>query len=403
VKRVFPILLIPALLATAGPMPAAAVADQPSPADLKRSVLRTSDIPPDGFGNGILQVYLRPVTGTGTGQFTVLTGPQNPAGPGRDILYGQGAPGTSYMIVRDETTGIGYVQGQMVVHENEQSMDDLLKHQFVGDTSASTSWQRDDGLEILQQIEVLGTTVADSRVVVTTQIAEVPAPGGKYRIQYLWDVAVAGDDGPVIQPRTGAAPYAPFGPTIGVEQTITTPAGDLVAVDNEAGAPNLAVATSGTNAESVQYVCWADAIFAPLGGYVTDSTRDISGTGSTCVNQEGQADSAIQYLWKLDPAAGSDTVSASLRMSPRTPYASTMDGGSISLGSATATLTDTASTRPLPGRVVTFTAAGRDRCTETTNANGKATCGGLLGGLLGYDVTYAGGAIWASSTDHGGL
>jgi hypothetical protein len=79
-----------------------------------------------------------------------------------------------------------------------------------------------------------------------------------------------------------------------------------------------------------------------------------------------------------------------------------MKAGPISLGAATATLTDTATGNPLTGRVVRFTADGTTRCTQVTNAQGKATCG-LLGGLPGYDATYDGDAIWAGSTGHGGM
>jgi len=60
------------------------------------------------------------------------------------------------------------------------------------------------------------------------------------------------------------------------------------------------------------------------------------------------------------------------------------------------------SVRPATGRTLTFTGGGTS-CTVTTDANGAATCGGLLGGLLGYDVRFAGDAIWAPSTAHGGL
>ncbi|GAB3967661.1 hypothetical protein GCM10029978_035440 [Actinoallomurus acanthiterrae] len=390
---------------------------RPRPAQVKSRVLRASKalarragsaLPAGGFGNGVFQVYETPArSSAGVGQFTVMTGANNPAGAGRDVLFGQGAPGTSYMIVRDVTAGVDYVQGRMLTHANEVSLDDRASFQQTTGTTRTTNWQA--GAFILtQDVSVTGDTAANSRVTVTTTINDFNTPRHKYQIQYLWDTAIGADDGPVIQPRTAGVPYGPFDPTVGVEQTSTV-AGDTVVVNN--GPPSLAVALSGSDdpqavPDSVKYLCWPDAIFAPLGGYVTDNTRDISDSRSDCLDQQGNADSAVEYLWSADAntsPSGQVKVAASLRMSPPTPYATTMRAGGISLGSATATLTDTATGKPIAGRAVKFTAGGRTACDLVTDAAGKATCGGLLSGLLGYDVSFVGDAIWASSTAHGGL
>ncbi|WP_433173752.1 hypothetical protein [Actinoallomurus sp. CA-150999] len=398
-----------------------ATAGRPQPRQVKSRVLRASKalarragsaLPAGGFGNGVFQVYETPSgSSAGVGQFTVMTGANNPSGAGRDVLFGQGAPGTSYMIVRDVTAGVDYVQGRMLTHANEVSLDDRVSFQQTTGTTRTTHWQA-GGFLLAQDVSVTGDTVANSRVTVTTTINDFNTPRHKYQIQYLWDTAIGADDGPVIQPRTAGVPYGPFDPTVGVEQTSTT-AGDTVVVDGHvnSGPPSLAVALSGSDnpqaaPDSVKYLCWPDAIFAPLGGYVTDNTRDISDPRSDCLNQQGNADSAVEYLWSADAntsPSGEVKVAASLRMSPPTPYATTMRAGGISLGSATATLTDTATGRPIAGRSVKFSAGGRTACDVVTDADGKATCGGLLGGLLGYDVSYAGDGIWAPSTAHGGL
>jgi len=218
------------------------------------------------------------------------------------------------------------------------------------------------------------------------------------------------DDGPVIQPRGAGVAYGPFDPTIGVEQTTAAYAGDTVVVDAHANLhpPTLAIAASGADTpqavpDSAKYVCWPDAIYAPIGGYATDTTRDVSGASSDCLNSVGAADSALEYLWSVSPSSGNPrTVTASLRMSPPTAYATTLKAGGLSLGTATATLTDTTTHKPIANRALTFTSGG-STCTVTTDANGAATCSNLLGGLLGYDVKFAGDAIWATSTAHGGL
>ena len=366
-------------------------------------------LPAGGFGNGVFQVYETPAHRPGAGQFTVMTGANNPAGAGRDVLFGQGVPGTSYMVVRDVTTGKDFVQGQMLTHANEVSLDDFSNYQDVDGNSTTTHWSSLD-LTVEQTVSVTGDSVANSRVNVTTTITDNNTPAHEYQIQYLWDTQLGADDGPVMQPRAAGVPYGPFDPVVGVEQTTSGSADDTVVVDNDVnpGSPTLAVALSGTGdpqavPDSVKYLCWADAIFAPIGGYVTDDTRNVSDAGSDCLGVQGDADSAVEYLWSADASQGDPQVTASLRMSPPAAYATTMKAGPISLGSATATLTDTATGRPVAGRAVRFSAGGHTRCDEVTDANGHATCGGLLGGLLGYDVSYAGGAIWAPSTDHGGL
>lgn len=399
-RRKFLLSLLVAAMVFAG----SGVAAGDGPTDLKRAAV-AADAPPGAFGNDVFQVRVRPAGGTGVGQFTVLTGAGNPAGAGQDVLYGQGAAGTSYLILRDLTAGIDYVQGQMLTHTGEVSLDDKSNFQQLSDRSSTTYWAAAGNLTVIQEVSVTGTTAADSRVVVKTEVEDSHSPPHQYRVQYLWDTAIGLDDGPVVQPRTGSSPYAPFDPVIGVEQTFDRPAGDLVVVDNDVNStvPGLAVALSAKDSDVAKYVCWPDAIFAPFGGYVTDNTRNISGPASNCLGQNGRADSAAQYLWSLDPATGTTAATASLRMSPPVAYPSTMKAGPISLGSATAKLTDTATGLPLAGRAIAFSSGGQVRCTKTTDAAGKATCGGLLGGLLGYDVTYAGGAIWAASTDHGGL
>jgi hypothetical protein len=344
----------------------------------------------------------------------MLTGPQNPAGPGRNVLFGDGTPGTSYMIVRAVSPSgavvADYVQGQLLTHPNEVSLDGEPSSQVLNGSTMTTSWYPDYSFGITQTIAVTGDTAANSRVTVSTSIDDSRSQPNHYQIQYLWDTEIGTDDGPVIQPRTAGVPYGPFDPTIGVEQTTASYAGDTVAVDAHAGLhpPTLAIAASGAGnpqavPDSAKYVCWPDAIYAPIGGYATDSTRDVSGANSDCPNSVGAADSALEYLWSVNPSSGNPgSVTASLRMSPPNPYATTLKAGGLSLGTATATLTDTTTHKAIANRTLTFTSGGSS-CTVTTDANGAATCSNLLGGLLGYDVKFGGDAIWAPSTAHGGL
>ncbi|MFF0448818.1 hypothetical protein ACFYT4_20805 [Streptomyces sp. NPDC004609] len=367
-------------------------------------------LPPGGFGNGIFQAYVNGEERPGAGEFTVLTGELNPAGAGRDVLYGQGTPGTSYLRVLDVGTGTVYVQGQLITHAEEVSLDPLVRSVRVTGTESVTRWSVPGAFDLEQRVAISGTTAADSRVAVTTKVTDVRTERQRFRIEYVWDTSVAGDDGPVVQLGAAGASFRPFDPVSPTEQTFLRSTGDLAVADRYAnpGAPTFAVAVAAAGdpravPDSVQYVCLSDAVFAPLGQYVTDPARDISGPASDCRNTAGRTDSGLLLLWSRDAAQDDATVAASVRMSPASPHPTTLKAGPLSLGSATATLTDTGSGRPVPGRTLVFSAGGRVRCTLVTDTAGRATCDRLLTGLLGYDVDFAGDAIWAASHAHGGL
>ncbi|MEU9608930.1 hypothetical protein [Streptomyces sp. NPDC048057] len=367
-------------------------------------------LPPGGFGNGIFQAYVNGEERPGAGEFTVLTGELNPAGPGLDVLYGRGTPGTSYLRVLDLGTGIAYVQGQLVTHAKEVSLDPLVTSVQVSGAASVTRWLVPDAFVLEQRVAIGGTTAADTRITVTTKVSDFRTERHRFRIEYVWDATVAGDDAPVVQLGAAGASFRPFDPVSSTEQTFARSTGDLAVVDRYAnpGAPTFAVAVSAAGnpqavPDSVQYVCLSDAVFAPVGAYVTDPARDIAGPGSDCRNSAGRTDSGLLLLWTVDAAPGDATVAATVRMSPASPYATTLKAGPLSLGSATATLTDTATGRPIPGRTLVFSAGGRVRCTLTTDGAGRATCDQLLTGLLGYDVDFAGDAIWGAAHAHGGL
>ncbi|MFF6974341.1 MULTISPECIES: hypothetical protein [Streptomyces] len=374
------------------------------------SSVTSAALPPGGFGNGIFRAYVNGRERPGAGEFTVLTGEENPAGPGRDVLYGRGIPGTSFLRVADLGTGRVYVQGQLLTHSDEVSLDASVQSVRVSGAESVTRWSVSDSFDLEQRVTVSGTTAADSRVTVTTRITDVRTERHRFRIEYLWDTAVAGDDGPVVQSGAAGASFRPFDPVHSTEQTFDRSTGELAVADQYAnpGSPTFAVAVSGTGTagavpDRVQYVCLAEAVFAPIGGYVTDPARDISSPASDCRPPAGGPDSGLLLLWSRDAAQDDATVAAVLRMSPANPYASTLRAGPVSLGTATATLTDTATGRPVPGRTVVFTSGGRVRCRVVTDGAGRATCDSLLGGLLGYDVDFAGDAIWAAAHGHGGL
>ncbi|MBW4717799.1 hypothetical protein [Saccharothrix obliqua] len=412
-----PTLLCTALAVLLGASTASAVPAERSAAELKAGVVhaRAAALPPGGFGNGIFQVHLQQRQGFGIGGFTVLTGPDHPAGPGLNVLFGDGVPGTSFMTVRNLVRREDNVQSPYLTQPGEVSLDDRSPRVVrVGPTSSRVTWSvytTEASATVTQDIVVHGTTVADSSVEVTTGVDGATAD--TFQVQYLWDVANGRDDGPVIQQVPEGGGYRPFATPVTTEQTFTG-ANSFAAADNDRdpAAPTSATGFTGagpsrvtptpTPPESVKYACWPRAVGAPFGSYRTDPTVDVSTSASDCTRTGSGADSALLYLFPR--MASGARVTASLFATPTTPYPTALSVAPVRVGgspSLAATLTDTTAGRPVPGRAVTFAAGSRALCTAVTGADGVAACGGAaegLAALLGYSATYAGGAIWAATS-----
>lgn len=394
-------------------------------ADLGKRGLSAAALPPGSFGNGVFRVYTEHAYGLGIGGFTVLTGPEHPAGEGKNVLFGNGVPGTSYLIVRrvsgDTTTD--YVQSALLTHETEQLLDEgLLSTEPVGDTGYEFRWSLDDpagSATVTETINVVGTTTADSRVEVTTTIEPPAGSTDHFEVQYIWDTALDADDGPALQTGAAGAPFRPFSPVVTHEDALDADDQALSVVDNDANpaTPTLAIGATARGAgplpvSSAQYVCWPKAIYAPIGEYEADPTLDVSSPGAECTGPSGGNDSALLYHWSADAAGTGQpiTVSAALAASPPVPDATALTAAPVLLRvpAFTATLTDTVYGQPVPGRTIAFSVAGTVRCTAVTNASGVASCGTLADGLaatvaLGYRAAYPGGAIWAPVSANGPL
>jgi hypothetical protein len=397
----------------------------PSATDAATSAAPAAALPPGGIGNDIFHVYVEENPGLGVGTFTVLTGPGNAAGAARNVLFGDGIPGTSYLIIRDEApdgTITDYVQGQLLTHPTEVSLDDYFSDITpLGTTGYRTTWFGLPSGTLTQDIVVHGTTQGDSSVEVTVRVEpSVESADHTFTVQYLWDVALGEDDGPALQPQPAGAEFRPTSPVVPNEATLADSDDSLAVVDNDANlaTPTLAIGTtiSGpawvtpapTTPDTTTYVCWPQAIYAPIGEYQPDPTLDISTPASSCKGPEGGNDSAIEHIWTAQ-GTGPITVSASLFMSPRTAYSTAMTATPVLLRSPafSASLTDSAG-QPIPDRPIAFSVGSTIRCTAVTNANGVARCGTLGDALaatlaLGYTARYAGGSIWAPVSARGAL
>ncbi|MBM7784159.1 hypothetical protein [Tenggerimyces flavus] len=442
--------VVAALVATApfamtvGPA-AAGESDRPTtPEELKSSVIArgaaakarvaggasVTALPPGGVGNGIFQLYVEQST-PGNGTFTVLTGPNHPAGPGLNVLFGNGIPGTSYLMVKhvtvpdepgDEESTRVYVQGPLITHEDEISLDESRLGVELGTTGYEVGWSAYFGY-LYETVEVHGSTLADTSIEVTTRIEPYEwALNDRYQIQHIWDVAAGADDGPVLQTQQADTVFRPFAAVGTTEHTLNASENHVVVADNDANPvpPNLGIAISSagpswldptpTPPDSVKYVCWPQAVYAPIGEYEVDETYDVSTPASSCTNSNSKNDSAVVSLWSVNNPGGPTSVTQTLFSSPRTPYPTVMTATPVLLNPPvfTATLRDTGANKPLVGRTVSFVVGNTVRCSAVTDATGTAGCGTLVDRLaavlaLGYTARYAGNAIWAPASKRAGI
>lgn len=430
--RKLPIIVAAALLAAPLLTAPPAAADEPTTVEqLKQRILERSDqrqrrstesgetgtlaLPDGGAGNGIYQVYVDQGSALAPGAFTVLTGEDNAAGEGHNVLFGNGVPGTSYMIIRrtaEDGTVTDLVQGQLLTHPTEESLDAYYRftRPIDGGTGFVSTW-RPYFATITQRVEVVGSTQANSRVEVSTTITPSESyPNDDYQVQYIWDVATGVDDGPALQELTGTSQFSPYVPVI-TEERLIEDTTRIAVVDNESNvagpSPALATAVSATGTvESMKFACWPDAIYAEFGAYEVWDQYDISTPDSECVNSDGDNDSAVVTVFPT-----SNEVTASLAMTPGNPYPTKITARPVLLRllpAFRATLVDQAEGEPLAGKKINFLVGSTVRCSAVTNAQGVAQCGSLTDALaavvgLGYTARFAGGAIWAATSDRGGI
>ena len=147
----------------------------------------------------------------GVGTYTVSTGAGFPQ-PNQDILYDgvAHAPWSSYLTVRSYTTNMDYVTTTLGPGTTPgfvvANLDPAVVSVVPTATSVTTSWFTGavgpDALDITQVTAIEGTTVADSRVRVTTNVTNVGPESVEIGIRYEWDLMIDGSDDSWFAERT---------------------------------------------------------------------------------------------------------------------------------------------------------------------------------------------------------
>jgi hypothetical protein len=283
-------------------------------------------------GNSFYKVYVDD-SGADIGRYTATTGPSHPAGNGLNVLFGDGSPGTTFNTIRSYTSNTDYVQGTGVTSSNPVvDLSPFGSVSAIGTTGVRTTYvlpggaTTPDALTIVQDVNVNGTTFANSTVEVTTSVTNNSTAGPvQIGIRYEWDFQIANDDGPTFQA------ISPNGAVLTNETQFLPPAFESYRMEdnNPPNAPTFDVFGTVTGPASVtptptapdllQYVSWPKAVGTAF-DYTVNPALDIA-------SPEGD-DSAVLYFFGHNsgaaisiPAGETRTVSASLFLKQAAPQA----------------------------------------------------------------------------------
>jgi hypothetical protein len=232
------------------------------------------------------------------GRYTARTGPGHPV-PGRNVLFGGEGddPGTSFNSFRSFTTGQTYTQGfvQLPTGSTETPTDMnafVVSTEPIGTTGFRTTWHVTgvDDLQIVQIVNVNGSTLQDSNIEITTTITNNELTVKQLGIRYLWDYQIGLDDGLTFQQQT------PDGPVLTTETEFSPVLFDHYATqDNEFADPTSPLYTTFGSAigpigitppptvpTHLAYGCWAVAFHTAF-DYAITPGRDVATMASPCV------------------------------------------------------------------------------------------------------------------------
>lgn len=287
-------------------------------------------------GNDYYRVY---VADTGNvGQYTATTGPAHPAGNGLNVIFGNGAPGTSFTTIRSYSSGTDYVQDDGKTSSfTVVPLGPLGSVIPIGTTGFRTVYNitGNDQLTVTQDIKVNGTTFEDSTIELTTTVQNNGTTAARIGIRHLIDYQIGTDDGPTFQPvNVVLGDFVGCDPRVSEAQYLSPSFDAYVIEDNDVN-PNpptfnifgsvngpAGIQPQPTGPDLLQFTCWPTS-FGSAFTYTVDPTRDVATTTGTCQSGTGGGDSAVLYFFGANNASAlliapgeSKTVSISLFLRP---------------------------------------------------------------------------------------
>jgi len=161
-------------------------------------------------GNGYFTIY----GDNETGVFTIATGPNHPVGSGRNVLFGGSTaePLSSYVSLYSKNSDTTYVNSEIVENATTMGLTRFESYSNIGSTGFRSYYgiTGADEMTVVVTITVFGSTYETSSVDWNVQISNDGNSDLTVGVRFLWDFAVAEDDGPTFQtivPTSGKFEY----------------------------------------------------------------------------------------------------------------------------------------------------------------------------------------------------
>jgi hypothetical protein len=229
-------------------------------------------------GNSVFRVIAEDDLGAdGVGTFTVLTGPDHPAGGGHEVLFSGAShadAASSYLTVRSYTTGTDYVQTASAAASGNlvSGLDSYSTLEPIADRGFRTRYElpatgsAPDELTIVSEVEVTGEGLGSAVELRTSLTNEGQTPLA-LGVRYLLDFAPASDDGPAL--RTGDLP-------VHLEEALVAAPGDRLRVaPTVPGAPAVGTAVTAAASDRGVFASWKHAF--PFAFDFTPAGRAVAG------------------------------------------------------------------------------------------------------------------------------
>jgi hypothetical protein len=302
------------LLAVAACSEGTSPADTKKPSITKQAMMAAAEAGVSQGGNNFYQVFVNNAQAPGIGLYTVMTGPNHPVtistGSPKNVLFGDGLPGTSYNSIHSYTTNTTYITaagqtgttGGTIFLLSPTIPGVTATVTALGTTGFRTTWtlagppQTPDKLTIVQDVNTHGTTFDNSTVEVTTTITNNGSAAVSLGLRYLWDTQIGDDDGPTFQQ------LSPDAAVLLTEKSFVSPSFGFYRIqDNNGNTPSPLFSVFGTVTQPTTITppptppdllvnaSWALSVAAPF-EYTPDPTRDVS-------SPEGADDNAVLYYW----------------------------------------------------------------------------------------------------------
>jgi uncharacterized repeat protein (TIGR01451 family) len=235
----------------------------------------------DEVTNGILTVEYLPMI---AGQFTIKTGPSHPR-PDERVFY---PLGTSYTTLRDATDSRMYANvPSFAAGLGGYATEFMGSYPFTVATLGTNGFRTTvnlPGLDVVQDVVVEGSSLADTRVRHTTSVTNTTGTDRQFGLRYMWDWQIGDNDASFFKPRDpdGAftnifAGWTP--PTFKLYEEVDDVANPLFSVFGTVR--GIALPIPPTAPEHMRYCSWP---------YARSNAWDFANGG-------GWDDSAVCYYW----------------------------------------------------------------------------------------------------------